>query len=349
MVEDTVKELTVRSLFEAGVDLDARAQRVFDLDGAYGIQKLQHLIEPRVNYNYLDGDDSRDLPQYDGIDTISPGHTVTYSLTNRLKARAVGEDDQPGRVWEVIRFTLSQTSRSKVGRRRLPPAGPPPRSGLSGTSGADLILEPLWGIRFRGTATFDPYETRVTTATTDLSYEAARWRASFGTRHGDDGKLAYIQGAVEARSAAAGPFGSQVTTISTLAPSSRTVSRSISASSAGVLPQRSSIGSTRTSSGSASTCSSWGSTASGEDSPDSNEDPPVRPDAAVRADRAGDPVGDPARPAQRPVHPGRRRRGVRGRVRGLPGREPRDRSRLGVGRDQAGSARARRRPRTPRW
>ncbi len=109
VVEDTVKELTVRSLFEAGVDLDARAQRVFDLDGAYGIQKLQHLIEPRVNYNFLDGDDSRDLPQYDGIDTISPGHTVTYSLTNRLKARAVGQDDQPGRVWEVIRFTLSQT------------------------------------------------------------------------------------------------------------------------------------------------------------------------------------------------------------------------------------------------
>ena len=99
----------MRSLFEAGVDLDARAQRVFDLDGAYGIQKLQHLIEPRVSYNFLDGDDSRDLPQYDGIDTITPGHTVTYSLTNRLKARAVGQDDQPGRVWEVIRFTLSQT------------------------------------------------------------------------------------------------------------------------------------------------------------------------------------------------------------------------------------------------
>ena len=109
IVEDTEKEFTARSLFEAGVDLDARAQRVFDLDGAFGIQKLQHLIEPRVSYNYLDGDDSKDLPQWDGIDTITPGHTVTYSLTNRLKARAVGEEDRPGRVWEIIRFTLSQT------------------------------------------------------------------------------------------------------------------------------------------------------------------------------------------------------------------------------------------------
>ena len=64
---------------------------------------------------------------------------------------------------------------------------------------ADLILEPLWGIRFRGTASFDPYDARVTAATTDLSYEAARWRATFGTRHGDNGKLAFIQGSLEAR------------------------------------------------------------------------------------------------------------------------------------------------------
>src|SRR6185436_7439307 len=64
---------------------------------------------------------------------------------------------------------------------------------------ADLIFEPVWGFRFRGTAAFDPYETRVTAATTDLSYEAARWRASFGTRHGDNGQLVYIQGAIEAR------------------------------------------------------------------------------------------------------------------------------------------------------
>ena len=204
VVEDTRKELTVRSLFEAGVDLDARAQRVFDLNGAYGIQKLQHLIEPRVNYNFLDGDDSRDLPQYDGIDTITPGHTVTYSLTNRLKARAVGQDDQPGRVWEVIRFTLSQTytidpeaivttsavpiptpttTTAAARRRRLAQENEPTTTTITSSItpkrlsdvGADLILEPLWGIRFRGTATFDPYEARVTTATTDLSYEAAPW------------------------------------------------------------------------------------------------------------------------------------------------------------------------------
>ena len=180
VVEDTVKELTVRSLFEAGVDLDARAQRVFDLDGAYGIQKLQHLIEPRVNYNFLDGDDPHDLPQYDGIDTIAPGHTVTYSLTNRLKARAVGQDDAPGRVWEVIRFTLSQTytidpsddadhdhrcgrrrgwlrkpSRPRRSREHHPSGsrtsgGPHPRAALGHPLPGDGVLRPLRVQRQRG-------------------------------------------------------------------------------------------------------------------------------------------------------------------------------------------------------
>ena len=154
-----------------------------------GIRKLQHVIEPRVSYDYLDGDDADDLPQWDGIDSIQPGHTVSYSLINRLKARSVGEEDRPGRVWEVVRFTLSQTYTIDVdpGEKRLSDAV------------ADLILEPLYGLRFRGTAAFDPYESRVTTATTDFYYEAARWRAAFGTRHGENGELAYIQASLEAK------------------------------------------------------------------------------------------------------------------------------------------------------
>jgi hypothetical protein len=64
---------------------------------------------------------------------------------------------------------------------------------------ADLIFEPVFGFRFRGTAAFDPYETRVSSATTDVYYEAERWRAGFGTRHGDNGELAFIQAYVQAR------------------------------------------------------------------------------------------------------------------------------------------------------
>lgn len=215
-VEDTRKELTVRSLFEAGADFEARAYRVFDLGGALGIQRMQHAIEPRVSYNFLDGDDSSNLPQWDGIDRIEPGHTLTYSLTNRLKARSLDRDDRPGRVWELVRFTLSQTytiepdpTTTTVVTTPPPtptnPAPVPTTTTISTTPKrlsdivADLIVEPLWGFRFRGTASFDPYEARVTAATTDLYYEAARWRAAFGTRHADDGRLAFVQGSFQAR------------------------------------------------------------------------------------------------------------------------------------------------------
>lgn len=206
-VEDTRKEFTSRFLFEAGADFEARAYRVFELDGLLGIQRLQHVIEPRVSYTFLDGDDSTNLPQWDGIDTVKPSHTVTYSLINRLKAREVGRDDRPGRVWEVVRLTFSQTytiDPETVTRTVANPQDPTTTITTSETAPrlsdvtADLILQPLFGLRFRGTAAFDPYETRVTRATTDLSYDAANWRAALGTRHGDNGRLDFIQASLQA-------------------------------------------------------------------------------------------------------------------------------------------------------
>jgi len=208
VIEDTDKAFVARSLIEAGADLEARAYRVFDLDGAFGIAKLQHVIEPRVSYSYIDGDDPNDLPQWDGIDVIKPSNVITYSLVNRLKARAVSDGDRPGRVWEVIRFTLSQTYTIDPTPTSNIVFGTPGQTSSTITTttpnhlsdiGADLIFEPLYGVRFRGTAAFSSYDGKITAATTDLSYEAARWRASFGTRHGQDGTLVFIQGAIEAK------------------------------------------------------------------------------------------------------------------------------------------------------
>jgi len=193
---------------------------VFDLDGAFGIAKLQHVIEPRVSYNFLGGDDPDNLPQWDGIDVIKPSNLVTYSLINRLKAREVSQDERPGRVWELIRFTLSQTYTINPTATSTTVFGVPtvitpsttptitPTNTTAPTTitpkrlsdvSADLILEPLYGVRFRGTAAVSPYDGKITAATTDLSYEAARWRASFGTRHGQDGRLVFIQGAIQAQ------------------------------------------------------------------------------------------------------------------------------------------------------
>ena len=211
-VEDTRSDTLLRTLFEAGADLEARAFRVFETDGAMGVQRLQHVIEPRVSYNYIAGNQSTEIPQWDGIDANTETNSVTYSLTNRLKARAVNDGDQPGRVWEMVRFALAQTYTIQpqpvttttakaidvtAGTATIDTATTSSRRYSDVT--ADLILEPVYGIRFRGTATVDPYAGRLDTLVTDASYEAQRWRASLGTRHGQDGRLQFIQGELNAK------------------------------------------------------------------------------------------------------------------------------------------------------
>lgn len=206
LVEDTERELTSRTLFEANLDLDARAYRVFDLGGAFGIQRLQHTIEPRVTYTFVSEPDQERLPQFDGIDALRATNALTYGLTTRLKARAVsGPDGAPGRVWELARLTVSQTYDLEEPPRGLSPVGQPvaappgERRRLSDLF-ADLILEPAFGLRFRGTAAFDPYDSgRIRTAVTDASYETPVWRATLGTRHGEGGRLQFIQGTLRAQ------------------------------------------------------------------------------------------------------------------------------------------------------
>jgi LPS-assembly protein len=194
LVEDTENTFVGRTLFEAALDVEARAYRIFDLGGFLGIQRLQHVIEPRVSYNYVSDDAKQDdVPKYDGIDTILPTNGVTYSLTNRIKARAVPKDDQPGRVWELLRFTLSQTYDVED---PLTLSGE--RKRLSDVL-ADLIFEPVFGFSFRGTTTIDPYEGQVRTATTDLFYQTSVFYASLGTRHGEEGELQFVQGVLRAQ------------------------------------------------------------------------------------------------------------------------------------------------------
>jgi LPS-assembly protein len=196
-VEDTEDTFTNRSLLEAGMDVEARAYRVFDVGGWLGIQKLQHVIEPRLSWDYVVGDGNEGLPQWDALDTIKDSHFLTYSLTNRLKARAVGEGDKPGRVWELARLTLSQ-SYDVNGPRRIDTTSPGFGGRLSSVF-ADLILEPLFGIRFRATTNIDPYDGHVITATTDAEYRAQNWRVFVGTRHGQGGRLQFLQAAAEVR------------------------------------------------------------------------------------------------------------------------------------------------------
>jgi LPS-assembly protein len=219
LVEDTSDDFVDRTLVEVGVDLEARAFRTFDLGGAFGIQKLQHAIEPRVSYLYVNDVDQDELPLFDFNDRVRGTNGFTYSLVNRLKARAVPErEGDRGRVWELLRFSLSQTYDLENPLRLEPispinlpaPAVPttpgttpaavdPGRRGRLSDLIADLIFQPAFGLWFRGTVGFDPYETDFTSATTDLTYETKDILLNFGTRHGLGGELQFIQGELRVR------------------------------------------------------------------------------------------------------------------------------------------------------
>jgi hypothetical protein len=63
----------------------------------------------------------------------------------------------------------------------------------------DFIFEPVYGLYFRGTASFDPYEIDVRSATMDLSYQTTDLFVGVGSRHGLSGEPQFVQGELRAR------------------------------------------------------------------------------------------------------------------------------------------------------
>jgi hypothetical protein len=63
----------------------------------------------------------------------------------------------------------------------------------------DFIFEPVYGLYFRGTAAFDPYEVDVRSATMDLAYQTTDLYVGVGSRHGLGGEPQFVQAEFRAR------------------------------------------------------------------------------------------------------------------------------------------------------
>jgi hypothetical protein len=98
---------TSRELFEARNELQARFFRGFDVGGT-SVNRLVHLLEPRISYWFINAGGQQKIPQFDNVDFISPQNRVTYSLTNRLLAK-LKADDGSIRTHEFLSFSLSQS------------------------------------------------------------------------------------------------------------------------------------------------------------------------------------------------------------------------------------------------
>lgn len=96
-----------RELFEARNELQARFFRPVELGGAW-VDRLVHLVEPKLSYWYINSVGQQKIPQFDSVDFISPQNRVTYSLTNRLLAK-LKEADGSIRTHELVSLSLSQS------------------------------------------------------------------------------------------------------------------------------------------------------------------------------------------------------------------------------------------------
>jgi LPS-assembly protein len=204
-VEVTKDDSFVRPLAEAGVDVEARAARIYDMGGTAGMSALQHLIEPRVNITEIRGVNQKGLPQWDpgggtvtalsapladlGVDRIGRISRLTYSLTNRLSGKTVAGPGQEAVRWELLRFVLAQTY-------DLPPSGASERFG---NLTADLIVQPNQYFRFRGDAAYDVYGRGFQTVNSDISASYQDVTAIVGTRFDDRANIEFVRGELQAK------------------------------------------------------------------------------------------------------------------------------------------------------
>jgi LPS-assembly protein len=103
-------EPTERKYFYAGTDVNARISSVYGSDGALGIGKVRHSIEPTISYNYVPRVEQGNIPQFDAVDTVSERNLVTMALINRVTAHYKESKEAPNyATFDVMVFRLSRS------------------------------------------------------------------------------------------------------------------------------------------------------------------------------------------------------------------------------------------------
>ncbi len=83
-----------RELYDFRCDLSTDLTRIFDVRGQ-SIDKISHVITPKLRYAYIPETDSSEFPKFDEFDKIDPENTLTFSITNLLTSKAPLDDPTP--------------------------------------------------------------------------------------------------------------------------------------------------------------------------------------------------------------------------------------------------------------
>jgi LPS-assembly protein len=167
--------------------------RVFDKKTIFG-DKLKHVIEPRVTYNYVTGigPDFNRYIRFDGTDLIANTNEADLSLTNRIYAKR-GNDIQEIFTWELSQaryFDPTFGGALIPGQRNVFLAAQEvspyafllyPR--VESPIDSNLRTTPIPGVTFEWRADYDPLYKRLTNSTVALDL---RWKKYYFVSLGDN-------------------------------------------------------------------------------------------------------------------------------------------------------------------
>ncbi len=170
-VED--KNGIVRAAFNTGASLSTKFYRIFDAHyQKYGIEinKLRHVITPSINYGYAHEPTAltKELDQYDSIDSLTRSHSLNFLLENKLQTK------RKGNTVDLVRFSTETDFRLKEDTK---PGG-------FGLITNDIQVKPNDLITFRADSIYNTRTDRMSTANCDLYVNSndGKWQWNFGKR-----------------------------------------------------------------------------------------------------------------------------------------------------------------------
>ncbi len=166
-----------RSYAEAGASLVGPSfSRIYEgTIGPFG--RFKHVIEPRVDYEYVsDVDDPLRIPIYDEIDTSLGRNQVRYAIVNRLLARPA-DAKAGGGANEIASFEIAQTHALRL--PQVATATPSSFESFAERTGpieGNLRLAPAGFFAFDGRVAYDVHVSRVTAVSVATS---VNWKTNY--------------------------------------------------------------------------------------------------------------------------------------------------------------------------
>lgn len=170
VIELTSDDPRVRTLAEWGGDFEARAIRIYQVEGLGGWSALMHSIEPRVNFTQISGSNTTKLPIWtEQIDNIPESRRITYTLTNRVRGRTDSPLGTEAVRLELFRFLVGHSWDLKLMRAE--------------NIIADMVLQPTEVFRVRSDATHGVHGEGLIQANIDTAVTLPHVSASLGYRY----------------------------------------------------------------------------------------------------------------------------------------------------------------------